>query len=50
MTLAQLFCGVLRAPDARWYDLLQADDEAVALLDRAFAGSAIPFIHPADYF
>ncbi len=50
MTLAQLFCGVLRAPDARWYDLLQADDEAVALLDRAFAGSAMPFIHPADYF
>jgi len=50
VTLAQLFCGVLRARDARWYDLLQADDEAVALLEQAFAGGAMPFIQPADYF
>lgn len=50
VTLSQLFCGVLQAKDARWYDLLQADDETVALLDRAFRNAATPFIHPADYF
>ncbi len=51
VTLAQLFCGVLRATDARWYDLLQTDDDAaVALLDQAFANGATPFIQPADYF
>jgi predicted acetyltransferase len=49
VTLSQLFCGVLRASDARWYGQLSGSDAAIALLDRAFAG-ATPFIHPADYF
>lgn len=50
VTLAQLFCGVLRAVDARWYGLLQADDAIVTLLDQAFGGGAMPFLHPADWF
>jgi predicted acetyltransferase len=49
VTLTQIFCGVLRAADARWYGLLNGDDAAMILLDRAFGG-ATPFIHPADYF
>lgn len=49
VTLAQIFCNVLRANDARWYGQLQADDAAVALLDQAFGGST-PFLHPADWF
>jgi predicted acetyltransferase len=49
VTLTQLFCGVLRASDARWYGRLIADDATVRLLDRALAGST-PFIHPADWF
>lgn len=47
--LSQLFCGVLRASDARWYGQLTADDATMALLERAF-GNVAPFIHPADYF
>lgn len=49
VTLSQLFCGVLRAADARWYGQLTGDDASIALLDRAFGG-VTPFIHPADYF
>jgi predicted acetyltransferase len=49
VTFTQMFCGVLRATDARWYGLLEADDQTVALLDRAFAGPT-PFLHPADWF
>ncbi|HEY0737965.1 MAG TPA: GNAT family N-acetyltransferase [Herpetosiphonaceae bacterium] len=49
VTLSQLFCGVLRASDARWYGQLTADDATIALLERAF-GNVTPFIHPADYF
>jgi predicted acetyltransferase len=49
VTLSQLFCGVLRASDARWYGQLTGDDAAIALLDRAFVG-ATPFIHRVDYF
>lgn len=49
VTLTQLFCGVLRAGDARWYGLLNADDATTALLDQAFGGPT-PFIHPADAF
>lgn len=49
VTLSQLFCGVARASDARWYGQLTGDDATIALLDRAF-GRVTPFIHPADYF
>jgi predicted acetyltransferase len=49
VTFTQIFCGVLRASDARWYGLLHADDATVALLDQAFSGPT-PFLHPADWF
>jgi predicted acetyltransferase len=49
VTLSQLFCGVLRASNARWYDQLTGEDAAIALLEQAFGG-VTPFIHPADYF
>lgn len=49
VTLSQLFCGVVRASDARWYGQLTGDDATVALFERAF-GNVTPFIHPADYF
>jgi predicted acetyltransferase len=49
VTLSQLFCGVVRASDARWYGRLRADDDTLPLLDRAFTGP-VPFVHPADWF
>ncbi len=48
-TFSQIFCGALSATSARWYGYLDADDQAVALLDQAFPASP-PFIAPADWF
>ena len=48
-TFSQLYCGALRAGDARWYGLLDGADEAVDLLDQAFP-SGPPFIHQFDWF
>ena len=49
VTLSQLLCGALTASQARWYGLLDASDDAIALLDQAFPPGP-PFIHPADWF
>jgi predicted acetyltransferase len=46
---SQLYCGALSATNARWFGLLDADDAAVTLLDRAFPPGP-PFIAPADWF
>ena len=48
-TFSQLYCGALRATDARWYGLLEGTDEAVDLLDQAFPPGP-PFIHQFDWF
>ena len=47
--LSQLFCGALTASSARWYGLLEATDQAVSLLDRAFPFGP-PYVHRADWF
>ena len=49
VTFTQLCCGALRARDARWQGLLQADDATTTLLDHAFRGPT-PYIAPADWF
>jgi predicted acetyltransferase len=49
VTLSQLMCGALTASQARWYGLLEASEDAEALLDQAFPPGP-PFIHPADWF
>jgi predicted acetyltransferase len=48
-TFSQLCCGALSATQARWYGLLDASDEAVALLDQAFPPGP-PYIPPPDWF
>ena len=46
---SQIYCGALSAKHARWYGMLEADDEAVELLDYAFPPGP-PFIAPFDWF
>ena len=48
-TFSQLFCGALTASRACWYGLLEANDDALALLDQAFPPGP-PYVHPADWF
>jgi predicted acetyltransferase len=48
-TFSQLCCGALSPAHARWYGLLEAPDEELALLAQAFPlGPA--FIHQLDWF